>query len=68
MKVIQIKINKPLRNYPPGAIARVPVDDVGVPLEKFWRDRLRDAKIDSCVEVVEEKRKPKTLTKDKEKS
>ena len=67
MKVIQIKINKPIRDYPPGAIARVPVDDVGVPLEKFWRDRLRDAEIDSCVEVVEETR-PKTLNKDKEKS
>ena len=67
MKVIQRKINKPMQRHPPGAIVRVPVDNVGVPLEKFWRDRLRDAEIDSCVEVVEETQ-PKTLNKDEEKS
>jgi hypothetical protein len=35
----------------------VQVDQNGVPLERFWRKRLKDAVTDKCVEVVT--RKPK---------
>ena len=71
MKIIQIKINKSIPGYPSGATARVQADDAGVPIEKSWRDRLRDAKVDSCVEVIRQdppEPKSKTLNKDKEKS
>ena len=67
MRIIQLKINKPIHGHPSGSTVRVRADDAGVPFDKSWRDRLRDAEIDSCVEVVEETR-PKTLNKDKEKS
>ena len=66
MKIIQLKINKPIHGHPPGATVRVRADDAGVPFEKHWRDRLRDAEIDNCVTVVV--KAPKTSTKDKEKS
>ena len=30
----------------------IPVDSEGIPLEQFWRQRLKDAKTDNCVEWV----------------
>ena len=66
MKIIQIQINKPIPGHAAGSIARVQADDAGVPFDKSWRDRLRDAKIDDCVTVV--KKAPKTSNKVKEKS
>lgn len=35
----------------------------GVPCDKFWRNRLKDAQIDGCVEVIEEK--PTKIVKEK---
>jgi hypothetical protein len=34
----------------------VKCDRNGIPLERFWRNRLRDAKTDNCVEVVTAKK------------
>lgn len=61
MKSIQLKVNKPIPGYAPRRIVTVRVDSNGTPLQKFWRDRLRDADVDSCVEIVKDK--PKTQTK-----
>lgn len=30
-------------------------DKNGVPVERFWRNRLREAEIDNCVEVLKPK-------------
>ena len=65
MKIIHIKINKPIHGHPSGSTVRVRADDAGIPVDKFWRDRLRDADIDNCVEIVP---KVSTKNKDKEKS
>ena len=52
-------------NHVPGYGGTITVEDVnGIPVERFWRNRLKDAKIDNCVEVVktrakETKEKPK---------
>ena len=56
MKTIKLKIN-----HVPGYSGTIPVqtDDNKVPLERFWRNRLKDAKTDNCVEVVST-RTPKT--------
>lgn len=35
-------------------IIEVDVDANNVPLEQFWRRRLKDSLIDNCVEVVKE--------------
>ena len=65
MKTIQVKINKSFPPHQAGQIVRVPVNDFGTPIGKLWRDRLRDAETDQCVEIVKEK-KTKTQTKPKQ--
>ncbi len=49
---MKLKLNKPMKGYEAGRELSIQTDVAGVPLEKFWRRRLRDAKIDNCVEVV----------------
>lgn len=46
-------------NNVPGYSGTVTIetDNSGVPLDKFWRNRLKDAEIDQCVEIVKPKRK-----------
>lgn len=48
-------------NSVPGFSGTVTVqtDEKGVPLERFWRNRLKDAETDNCVEVV----RPRTRLK-----
>jgi hypothetical protein len=47
---MKLKIHN-VSGYQPGSI--ISVDDIdGVPAERFWRNRLKDAKIDNCVEIV----------------
>jgi hypothetical protein len=58
LKTISLKIIKSIPGYSAGAVASVQVDSAGIPLNRFWRDRLKDAKIDGCVERVVNK-KPK---------
>ena len=65
MKIIQLKINKPIHGHPTGSTVRVKTDDDGVPIEKYWRDRLRDAVIDDCVEIVKATRKTPNKTAEK---
>lgn len=49
MKTMKLKINRV-----PGYSDQVTVktDGFGVPLDKFWRNRLKDAEIDNCVELI----------------
>lgn len=42
-------------------VVTIAVDSDGVPLSKFWRNRLKDSEIDNCVEVI----KPSQTKKDK---
>lgn len=44
-----------------GQCVTVP-DKNGIPLDIFWRRRLKDAAIDSCCHVLEEKTKVKKTT------
>ena len=37
-------------------VVTVQTDSAGVPLERFWRNRLKDAAADNCVEVVKAKK------------
>ena len=62
MKSIKIKINKKIPEHNPGVTVSVLVDAAGTPILQSWRDRLKDAEIDNCVEIVKE---PKTQTKNK---
>jgi len=64
MKKIKLKINKPFRNpvnkklLEAGEIIEINACKDGVPLHKYFRDRLNDArKFDNCCEVVSETKK-----------
>lgn len=51
-KVLQL--NVPLRGLPKGAKVKIEVDKKGTPTERYWRDRLKDAKKDKCVKFIRE--------------
>ena len=55
-----IKLNAPLRGYAAGTELRIEVDKAGTPLDRYWRDRFKDAKIDNCVEFVDKKQSAKS--------
>ena len=46
---MKIKINN-VKGYS-GALT-IKTDANGVPLDKFWRRRLKDAETDNCVEII----------------
>ena len=60
--MIKLKVNN-VRGY--SGFVTVKTDENRVPLEKFWRDRLKDAKTDGCVEVVNEPKKLNTKSQEK---
>jgi len=49
----------------PGGKKRIRVDSEGTPLDYHWRRRLKDAKIDGCIKIIDEK---KETVKDKKKT
>jgi len=49
---MKVKLNTPMQGYEAGREVTIECDSSGVPLQKFWRRRLKDAKIDNCVEVI----------------
>ncbi len=48
---ITIKVHR-VSGFAPGEEVPVTVDPEGIPLDRFWRRRLRDSKRDKCCEVV----------------
>ena len=52
---MKLKLNTPLRGYKEGQTIEVKDVD-GVPVDRFWRDRLKDSERDNCVTVVKHKR------------
>jgi hypothetical protein len=51
---MKLKVNVSLRGAPAGSVILIQTDNDGIPLDRYWRRRLVDAKIDNCVEVVSE--------------
>ena len=50
--IIKLKLNQAMQGFEAGRVVPVQADEQGVPLEKFWRRRLKDSQIDNCVEIV----------------
>ena len=48
----RLQLNTNLRGQVKGTVVKIKVDKAGTPVERYWRDRVRDSKIDSCVEFV----------------
>jgi hypothetical protein len=62
---MKIRLNQNL-STPKGKLTKDEVIEIetsedGLPLDRFWRDRLKDSEIDNCIEIV------KTPSKSKEK-
>ena len=59
-KTMKVKVNSEalagLLGVKPGASVDVECKS-GVPVSKEWRNRLKDAKIDDCISLVEKNRK-----------
>jgi len=55
-KTKQIKLNTDLRGMMAGAVMPIRVDKEDIPLDRYWRDRLKDAAIDNCIEFVKKKK------------
>ncbi len=51
----KIKLNVPLKDFDAGHVLDIDTDKDGTPLSRYWRDRLKDAQEDRCVEFVTEK-------------
>ena len=58
-----IKLNAPLKGLPKDTVLKIKVDSKGTPIERYWRDRFKDAQIDNCVEFVKEEKKIETKKK-----
>jgi hypothetical protein len=64
---MKLKLNIDLKGHKKGDVVRIKDID-GVPVEPYWRKRLKDAQIDNCVELyTEEKTTSKTKVKSKSK-
>lgn len=63
---MKIEIDMDFGPYKKGQIIPVKADE-GIPLNKYWRDRLRDAKYDNCCHIVKEETPTKKEAKSKPK-
>ena len=62
---MKIKLNVSMRGF--HAEQEITIgDENGIPLDPFWRRRLKDAEIDNSVEIVQTKPKSETETKSKQ--
>lgn len=52
---MKLKLNRNLALYEAGDIVEVEAVD-GVPVNGYWRKRLKDSQFDNCVEIIEEKK------------
>lgn len=59
----KLKLNTALRGYPAGAQINIRVDKDGIPLDPYWRGRLKDSRIDKCVEILPKTKKKKEEAK-----
>lgn len=54
---MKLKINN-VKGY--SGVIEIATDKNGIPLNKFWRNRIADSKVDKCVEILKStKRKEK---------
>lgn len=60
MKTVNLKINSDfVSGYKKGDIVGINVDSNDIPIDPFWRQRLKDAQQDNCCELIKETKKPK---------
>lgn len=65
MNKIKLKLNRSLNGISAGTEIKINASRSGIPIDIFWRKRLRDSKRDNCVEVVKESESQSEVTKPK---
>lgn len=48
----QLQINANIGGHKKDTAISIDVDKNGTPIVRYWRDRIKDAKIDNCVEFI----------------
>lgn len=68
LKKVTLKLNVDLKELPKGSVFDLSVDRDGVIIDRYWRKRVQDSKIDNCVSVIQPKKqnKEKSTTKREE--
>ena len=60
---MKLKLNQnlstPKGRLDKGSIITISVDDNNMPLDRFWRNRIKDSEIDNCVEIITSTKKKK---------
>jgi len=51
MPSVRIKVLKNIPDHQAGTLVNVKTDELGNPLDRFWRRRFEDAKIDDCISI-----------------
>jgi len=64
-EVKKIRINKPVAGKSVGDIVNIKTKN-GIPIDRYWRDRKKDSKIDDCISFVDGAKKPVKSDKKKE--
>jgi hypothetical protein len=60
-----IQLNYDLANFKKGSRIKIKTQD-GIPINPYWRERLRDSRIDNCIEFVDKAKKKEKKEIEKE--
>jgi len=60
---MKIKLNTNLGEFKKGLVLNIKVDKDNIPIDKYWRARLKDSQKDNCIEVLQENIKTKSNKK-----
>ncbi len=52
----KIKLNYDMKGHKKDTVLLVKVDKEGVPVDRYWRDRIKESAKDNCVSWVDEKK------------
>ena len=63
----QLKLNADLKGHKSGQIIAIECIN-GVPVDKYWRDRIKDSATDNCVEILTNRPQASSSDKIAEKS
>lgn len=58
-----LTLHTAMSGHQAGAVILIDVDEHGTPLDRFWRSRLKDAKIDNCCTLATSEKRARKGTK-----
>lgn len=63
-KKVEYIVKANIHGFKSGQKVMIEVDKNGTPINKMWRRRLKDSKIDGCIVLVKEKKQSKPNKED----